>query len=108
MSRIWPLFKRAGLHYIDFRDHRLATKTVATNYGVKIPKTSEGRDELGLTSQLPVAKWHAQIGDPTVADSILDRLVHAAHRLELHGDSIQKLRGRPGGAPETKTAPEPE
>ena len=30
-----------------------------------------------LTSQLPVAKWHAQIGDPTVADSILDRLVHA-------------------------------
>jgi DNA replication protein DnaC len=43
-----------------------------------------------LTSQLPVAKWHAQIGDPTVADSILDRLVHAAHRLELRGDSIRK------------------
>src|ERR1017187_2016674 len=36
-----------------------------------------------LTSQLPVAKWHAQIGDPTVADSILDRLVHGAHRIEL-------------------------
>jgi hypothetical protein len=36
-----------------------------------------------LTSQLPVSKWHAQIGDPTVADSILDRLVHAAHKLEL-------------------------
>jgi DNA replication protein DnaC len=45
-----------------------------------------------LTSQLPVAKWHGQIGDPTVADSILDRLVHAAHRLELQGESIRKAR----------------
>jgi DNA replication protein DnaC len=49
-----------------------------------------------LTSQLPVAKWHAQIGDPTVADSILDRLVHGAHRIELQGDSIRKLKGRNG------------
>ena len=47
-----------------------------------------------LTSQLPVAKWHGQIGDPTVADSILDRLVHGAHRIELQGDSIRKLNGR--------------
>jgi hypothetical protein len=39
-----------------------------------------------LTSQLAVAAWHAQIGDPTVADSILDRLVHNAHRLELNGN----------------------
>src|SRR5438128_7085402 len=46
-----------------------------------------------LTSQLPVTKWHAQIGDPTVADSILDRLVHGAHRIELQGDSIRKLKG---------------
>jgi DNA replication protein DnaC len=45
-----------------------------------------------LTSQLPVAKWHGQIGDPTVADSILDRLVHAAHRLDLQGESIRKTR----------------
>ena len=49
-----------------------------------------------LTSQLPVAKWHAQIGDPTVADSMLDRLVHGAHRIELQGDSIRKLKGRNG------------
>jgi DNA replication protein DnaC len=49
-----------------------------------------------LTSQLPVAKWHAQIGEPTMADSILDRLVHAAHRLELQGESMRKKRG--GGA----------
>ena len=50
-----------------------------------------------LTSQLPVAKWHSQIGDPTVADSILDRLVHGAHRIELQGDSIRKLKGGRGG-----------
>ncbi len=50
-----------------------------------------------LTSQLPVAKWHAQIGDPTIADSILDRLVHAAHRIEMQGESMRKKRsGRAG------------
>ena len=46
-----------------------------------------------LTSQLPVASWHAQIGDPTVADSILDRLVHNAHRIELQGESMRRKRG---------------
>lgn len=46
-----------------------------------------------LTSQLPVAKWHEQIGDPTVADGILDRLVHNAHRIEIRGDSMRKGRG---------------
>lgn len=43
-----------------------------------------------LTSQYPVGAWHKQIGDPTIADSILDRLVHTAHRLELKGESIRK------------------
>jgi len=50
-----------------------------------------------LTSQLPVASWHAQVGDPTIADSILDRLVHNAHRIELEGESIRKTRGIKGG-----------
>lgn len=45
-----------------------------------------------LTSQLPVSKWHEQIGDPTVADGILDRLVHNAHRIEMRGDSMRKNR----------------
>ncbi|MEO6779504.1 MAG: ATP-binding protein [Bradyrhizobium sp.] len=48
-----------------------------------------------LTSQLPVSKWHEQIGDPTLADGILDRLVHNAHRVEMRGDSIRKNRGKP-------------
>jgi DNA replication protein DnaC len=46
-----------------------------------------------LTSQLPVSRWHEQIGDPTVADGILDRLVHNAHRIEMRGDSMRKKRG---------------
>jgi DNA replication protein DnaC len=50
-----------------------------------------------LTSQLPVTNWHAQIGDPTIADSILDRLVHNAHRIELKGESMRKKRGPKGG-----------
>lgn len=51
-----------------------------------------------LTSQIPVAEWHAQIGDPTVADSILDRLVHNAHRIELDGESMRKKRRGKEGA----------
>jgi DNA replication protein DnaC len=43
-----------------------------------------------LTSQLPITRWHEQIGDPTLADGILDRLVHNAHRLEMKGDSLRK------------------
>jgi len=46
-----------------------------------------------LTSQLPVARWHEQIGDPTAADGILDRLVHNAHRIDMRGDSMRKKRG---------------
>jgi len=47
-----------------------------------------------VTSQLPVEQWHAVIGCPTLADAILDRLVHAAQRLELTGESMRR-RSRP-------------
>lgn len=43
-----------------------------------------------VTSQYPVDKWHDVIGDPTIADAILDRLVHSAYRFDLSGDSIRK------------------
>ena len=48
-----------------------------------------------LTSQLPVSRWHEQIGDPTIADGILDRLVHNAHRIEMRGESMRKKRNLP-------------
>jgi DNA replication protein DnaC len=50
---------------------------------------------LVLTSQMPVNKWHEQIGDPTVADGILDRLVHNAHKIEMKGDSMRKTKAKP-------------
>ena len=45
-----------------------------------------------VTSQLQVKHWHDALGDPTLADAILDRLVHNAHRIELDGESIRKRR----------------
>ena len=42
-----------------------------------------------LATQVPVERWHDQIADPTYADAILDRLVHNAHRIELHGRSMR-------------------
>jgi DNA replication protein DnaC len=43
-----------------------------------------------ITSQLPVEHWHDALGDPTLADAILDRLVHNAHKIALHGESMRK------------------
>lgn len=44
-----------------------------------------------VTSQLPVKHWHEIIGNPTLADAILDRLVHNAYRVELKGESMRKI-----------------
>ena len=48
-----------------------------------------------VTSQLPVAHWHEALGEPTVADAILDRLVHNAYRLELTGASMRRSEMAP-------------
>lgn len=45
-----------------------------------------------VTSQLPVEHWHEVIGDPTIADALLDRLVHNAHRMGLKGESMRKTK----------------
>ena len=45
-----------------------------------------------VTSQVPVDRWHDMIGNPTLADAILDRLVHNAYRVELSGESLRKNR----------------
>ena len=49
-----------------------------------------------LVSQLPVELWHQNIQDPTIADAILDRVVHNAHRMVLQGDSMRKLAATEG------------
>ncbi len=51
-----------------------------------------------ITSQLPLEHWHEYIGDPTLADAILDRLIHSAHKIHLEGESMRKR------AANTKTA----
>ncbi len=55
-----------------------------------------------LTSQVPVVQWHEQIGDATIADGILDRLVHNAHRIELRGESMRKTRAKKTESKEEK------
>jgi DNA replication protein DnaC len=53
-----------------------------------------GRGSTIVTSQLPIEHWHDIIADPTIADAILDRLVHNAHRLALKGESLRKAAAK--------------
>lgn len=53
-----------------------------------------------VTSQLPQSTWHEAIGDPTLADAILDRLVHNAHKIVLKGESMRRSRARKAKAKE--------
>ncbi len=57
---------------------------------LEILEDRQGRGSTIVTSQLPVDQWHEAIGDPTLADAILDRLVHNAHRLNLKGESMRR------------------
>jgi DNA replication protein DnaC len=111
-KRTPELFRELAIAHADGSIGRVLVKLsridvlVLDDFAMAPLKDSERRDfleicddryqrrSLILTSQLPVAHWHEQIGDPTIADSILDRLVHNAYRLELNGESIRKKRGR--------------
>jgi DNA replication protein DnaC len=57
---------------------------------LEILEDRHGRGSTIVTSQLPVEHWHEAIGDPTLADAILDRLVHNAHRLKFAGESMRR------------------
>ncbi len=67
-----PLNSEQGHDFLDIIDDRLE------------------RGSTVIASQLPVEHWHQLLGDPTVADAILDRLVHSAHRLALSGETMRK------------------
>lgn len=60
------------------------------------------RSSLIITSQFPVEKWHGLFPGATVADAILDRVVRAAHPIQLKGGSIRKMRAR--ADPEKRSA----
>lgn len=57
---------------------------------MEIIEDRHGKTSIIITSQVPVSKWHEVIGEKTVADAILDRIIHQAHRLELKGESLRK------------------
>lgn len=60
---------------------------------MEIMDDRHGNTATALISQLPTDQWYACIGDNTLADAILDRLMHNAHRLPLKGESMRKIRG---------------
>lgn len=57
---------------------------------MEIVEDRHGKGSTIITSQVPVSQWHEVIGEKTIADAILDRLIHNAHRLELTGESLRK------------------
>jgi DNA replication protein DnaC len=57
---------------------------------LEIVEERYGRGAILITSQIPVAQWFDVVGEPTLADAILDRLVHNAHKIELRGESLRK------------------
>jgi DNA replication protein DnaC len=110
-KRTSELFRELAVAHVDGSFGRLLLKLsridvlLLDDFAMTPFKDSERRDfleicddryqrrSLLLTSQVPVAHWHEQIADPTLADSILDRIVHNAYRLELNGESMRKKRG---------------
>jgi DNA replication protein DnaC len=114
-KRMSELFRELSIAHADGSIGRVLLKLsrvdvlLLDDFAMAPLKDSERRDFLEicddryqrrsmiLTSQMPVAHWHEQIGDPTIADSILDRLVHNAHRIELHGESMRKKQPRKPG-----------
>lgn len=108
--RLPRLLQELGLARADGRYGKLLATLAKTNVVVLDdlglgPLTDEQRRDLLemfddrhgnrstiVTSQLPVKNWHEALGDPTLADAILDRLVHNAHRIDLKGDSMRKPR----------------
>ena len=59
-----------------------------------IVEDRHGKKSRLITSQVPVKDWYDIIGEKTIADAVLDRIVHQAIRIELHGDSIRKLQAK--------------
>ena len=111
-QRVPRLFDALALARGDGRHARLLKSIARTDllilddFGLANLSADQGRDLLEIiddrqgrgstivTSQVEVKHWHEMIANPTVADAILDRLVHSAHRLNLAGESLRKGRGK--------------
>ena len=88
-AKLLSRLAKADLLVLD--DLGMGTPTESQRHDLlEVMEDRYGRTATVVTSQLPIAKWHDWIGDPTVADAILDRLVHNAYKLDLRGNSKRK------------------
>jgi DNA replication protein DnaC len=86
-------FAKADVLLLD--DWGLAPMTAEARHDLlEIIDDRHGSKSTIVTSQLPTDHWHEAIGDATLADAILDRLVHSAHTLSLSGDSQRRKRNK--------------
>lgn len=82
---------KAGLLILDDWLRNPLTET-QTNDVLEIVEDRYGNHSTMVTTQLPVAEWHELFGNPTLADAVMDRLIHNAYRLELKGESMRKKK----------------
>jgi len=61
---------------------------------MEIMEDRHGKSSTIITSQVPVAGWYEIIGEQTIADAILDRIIHDAHRIDLKGESLRKKNAK--------------
>jgi len=88
------LARLAKLHVLVLDDLLIAPlKDAERRDLLEILEDRYDRSSTVITSQLPTGKWHAALGDPTVADAICDRVVHNAHLINLCGPSGRKRKG---------------
>ena len=89
------LMQLAKVQVLIIDDWGLETFTSAQrNDLMEIMDDRHGSKSTAVLSQLPTDQWYAAIGDNTLADAILDRLMHNAHRLPLKGESMRKILGK--------------
>ncbi len=88
-ARVLKSIERTGLPVPD--DWGLSALTATKHRDLlEILEDRQGRGSTIVTGQLPVDRWHEAVGEPTLADAILARLVHNAHRLDLTADSMRR------------------
>lgn len=83
--------ERQHIHLIDdFRIQPLDAQRRCTL--TEIIEASHGKSSTIITSQVPVSMWHEVIDEQTMAEAILDRIVHDSHRIEMKDESLRKKR----------------
>ena len=106
LPRLMTAWAKVGVLIID----DLALRPLTADQAADLLEVIEDRYHLRstiVTSQLPVNEWHDSLGEPTVADAILDRLVHNAHRIELRGDSMRRAQESPDRVEAAQAEPGP-